>query len=88
MKATIFSLLLISQLCFGKSSADKVLTNVKFSAALVSPLFEGFESTLFPPHNWVIQNPSAGTVYWTRASTGSSGVASAKFDFWTAPNTS
>ncbi|MDQ3020781.1 MAG: S8 family serine peptidase [Bacteroidota bacterium] len=50
-------------------------------------LCEGFFAAAFPPANWNIE--FTGTNYWTRNNVSSYGIGSgsAKFDFWTAPNT-
>jgi Secretion system C-terminal sorting domain len=43
---------------------------------ITMPVFEGFESTIFPPPNWYIQNPD-GILTWERTTEASrSGVAS------------
>jgi hypothetical protein len=63
-----------------QTSNDTTRLNFRYIPTLPSPLFEGFESGVFPPTNWgVVNDDGAGT--WFRTSVASNGgVASAVID--------
>jgi hypothetical protein len=63
-------------------SGDQVTSNDTLSkefgiaGTVAAPLVEGFESTSFPPANWVQVNPD-GAITWARVNTGDNSTASA-----------
>jgi hypothetical protein len=63
---------------------DSVRKAVKISPVLDAPVFEGFETTTFPPSNWSIQNPD-GAITWERttasAKTGSASMVIKNYDY-------
>lgn len=66
---------------------DTATSNFTVLQALPSPIVEGFESTTFPPANWQLFNPNAGSITWARNTAAkNSGTASAKMDFYNYSN--
>lgn len=65
----------------GNDTARKTVT---IAPTLAAPVFEGFETTTFPPVNWNIQNPD-GLLTWERtttaAKTGAGSMVIRNFDY-------
>ena len=45
-----------------------------------APIFQGFETTIFPPVQWAINNPDGGTTWARNTTAHKTGVASVKMD--------
>jgi hypothetical protein len=66
---------------------DTARKGVTISPIVDAPLFEGFETTTFPPDNWGIQNPD-GSLTWEKttavAKTGTGALVIKNYDYPTA----
>lgn len=62
---------------------DTLSVSFSILAPQAGPFAEGFESTTFPPVDWRIVNPNAGSLTWTRTTAArKSGTASATMNFY------
>jgi hypothetical protein len=75
------------------NTADEVPSNDTLSYSFsvgtptTGPVFEGFESTNFPPAGWSLYNPNAGSLSWTRTTVAKkSGQASSFMNFYNYTN--
>lgn len=55
---------------------DSLHKDFGIPGSVAAPLVEGFESSAFPPANWVVVNPDGG-IGWARANTGNGSTGSA-----------
>ena len=78
--------MLVTQICFAQKYNENPALKSDQSDALLSYVFEDFESETFPPAGWTLE--FTGQQYWSRyvgASGYGVGAASAMFPFYDAP---
>ena len=63
-----------------QTSNDTTRLTVRYVATLPAPVFEGFESGVFPPSNWGVVNQDAQGTWFRTTQASRTGVASAALD--------